>query len=129
MTDPGWLDSDSGDTFEEDRVRHRRRGRLLGFAVSVSLWVLSVVPLARESIDGREGVAAVAVYLVVGVLSLGTAAVLRSVYAVLSKRRRFWSPWLFLIAAVVAVTGYAVQSAGDEAVPIAVASARVSRTH
>jgi hypothetical protein len=129
MTDPGWLGSDSGDTFEEDRVRHRRRGRLLGFAVSVSLWVLSVVPLARESIDGREGVAAVAVYLVVGVLSLGTAAVLRSVYAVLSKRRRFWSPWLFLIAAVVAVTGYAVQSAGDEAVPIAVASARVSRTH
>jgi hypothetical protein len=75
--------------------------------------------MARESIDGRQGAAVVAVYLAVGALSLGAAAVIRGIYALLRKLR-FWSPWVFVIAAVLAIAGYAVQSAGEEVVPVAV---------
>jgi hypothetical protein len=46
--------------------------------------------MARESIDGRQGAAVVAVYLAVGALSLGAAAVIRGIYALLRKLR-FWS--------------------------------------
>ncbi len=131
MDDPGQSftggDSHHRQTFEEDRAKRRHRGRLLGYASCIALWLLSVVPLARDATDAREGWDVVPVYLVAGAISLGIAAVIRSVYALLRERRRFWSPWLFLLAAVLAVAGYAVQSAGDEAVPIAGASAQESR--
>jgi hypothetical protein len=103
----------NGRTYEERRDRRR----LVGFSVCIPLWVLSVVPLARESLDGRESVDALLVYLAVGALSLGAAAVTRGVYVMLAKRRLWLSPWVFLIAAVMAITGYAVQSAGEE-VPV-----------
>ncbi len=127
MDDPGKSTFVDRDTYAEDRTRRRHRGRLLGFALCIALWLLSVVPLARDATDAREGWDVVPVYLVSGAISLGIAAVIRSVYALLRERRRFWSPWLFLLAAVLAVAGYAVQSAGDEAVPIAGASAQESR--
>ncbi|CAN5185547.1 MAG: hypothetical protein H0U82_03075 [Actinobacteria bacterium] len=111
------LTSTEDEKYLADRRRRRHRGRLVGFLVCVALWVLSVVPLARESIDGREGAAVVAVYLAVAGLSLGVAAVIRGIYALLRKQR-FWSPWVFLIAALLAVAGYAIQSAGEEVVPI-----------
>ena len=111
--------------WDDDR-RRRLRGRLVGFSVCIPLWLLSLVPLARESMDGREGAAAVAVYLAVGAVSLGVAAVIRGIY-VLLKERQFWSPWVFLIAALVAIVGYAVQSAGEEAIPIASITAREPR--
>lgn len=104
----------SSDRTYEDQ---RRTRRLVGFSVLLPLWVLSVVPLARESMDGRESTDAVLVYLAVGAITLGVAAVIRGVYASLA-RPRFWSPWVFLIAAVVALAGYAVQSAGEE-IPVA----------
>jgi hypothetical protein len=107
------------ETYAEDRRTRRRRNRLVGFLVCIALWLVSVVPVARESIDGREGAAAVAVYLAVGALSLGVAAVIRGIYALLM-RRRFWSPWVFVLAALLAIAGYAIQSAGEEVVPIAV---------
>jgi hypothetical protein len=119
MDDHGRLSSGEEDTFAEDRTRRLRRGRLLRFALCITIWALSVIPLARDSIDGREGARIVAVYLVVGALSLGLAAVIRGVYVLVATRRQFWSPSLFLIAAVLAVMGYAVQSAGEEVVPIA----------
>ena len=122
MDDPGKRTSVNRDTYAEDRTRRRHRGRLLGFALCIALWVLGVVPLARDATDGREGWDVVPVYLVAGAISLGIAAIVRTVYALLRQRRRFWSPWLFLIAAVLAIMGYAVQSAGDEAIPIARAS-------
>ena len=127
MDAPGKRTSVDRDTYAEDRTRRRHRGRLLGFALCIALWVLSVVPLARDATDAREGWDVVPVYLVAGAISLGIAAIVRTVYALLRPRRRFWSPWLFLLAAVLAVGGYAVQSAGDEAVPIAGASAQESR--
>ena len=131
MNDPGQSfsggDSRDRQMFEQDRAKRRRRGRLVAYGLCIALWVLGVVPLARDATDAREGWDVVLVYLVAGAISLGIAAVIRSVYALLRKRRRFWSPWLFLIAAVLAVAGYAVQSAGEEAVPIAGASARESR--
>ena len=115
-----------GDTYAADRRRRLQRGRLVGFAVFVPVWVLSVVPLARDAVDEREGAAVVAVYLVAGAFSLVIAAVIRGLYVVLTKRR-FWSPWVFLMAAVVAIASYTVQSAGDEVVPFAAAAALGSR--
>jgi hypothetical protein len=104
-------------TYWEDRKRRLRRGRLVGFAVCIPLWALSMVPLARESMEGREGVL---VYLTVGAISLGVAAVIRGVYALLTKRP-FLSPWIFVMAAFVAIAGSAVQGAGE--VPVADISA------
>ena len=126
MEDSGRLSSGEEDTFAKDRLRRLRRGRLLRFALCIALWALSVVPMARDSVDGREGARVAAVYLVVGALSLGLAAVIRGVYVLVATRRQFWSPSLFLIAAVLAVMGYAVQSAGEDVVPIAGALVRVS---
>ena len=112
-------------TYVEDRRRRLQRGRIVGFAVGIALWMVSVVPLARESIDEREGAAVVGVYLAVGAITLGAAAVVRGVYALLRKQR-FWSPWIFVMAALLAIVGYAIQSAGEEVVPLTVASARES---
>jgi len=112
--------SGSGDSYAADRRSRLRRGRLVGFAVGVPLWVVSTVPLARESMDGREGADRVLVYLGVAALSLGVAAVIRGVYVMVMKRR-FWSPWLFPLAALVAIIGYTVQSAGEEEVPFSAA--------
>jgi hypothetical protein len=118
MDDPGSQFTPSDDEqYVDDRRRRRQRGRLVGFSVCVALWVLSVIPLARDATDGREGANVVVVYLVAGALTLGIAAVIRAAYALLRKRP-FWSPWVFLIAAVLAMAGYAVQSAGDEVIPI-----------
>jgi hypothetical protein len=103
--------SRDGETFAEDRRRRLRRGRLVGFFVCIALWVLSVVPLARESTGGREGAGAVAVYLAAGAITLGVAASIRGIY-VLLRKLQFWSPWVFLLAAVLALAGYVVQSAG-----------------
>jgi cation transport ATPase len=120
MDDPGPVTPTPGErwqAYEKDRAGRRLRRRLVGFLVTVPIWVVSVVPLARESIDGREGARAAAVYLAAGAFTLGIAAVIRGLYALLRKRH-FWSPWLFVVAAVVAVLSYSVQSAGDEVVPI-----------
>lgn len=111
----------SRQTFWDDQKRRLRRGRLIGFAICVPLWVLSMVPLARESMEGRE---AVLVYLTVGAFSLGVAAAIRGVYVLLTKRR-FLSPWIFVVAALVALMGSAVQGAGE--VPIGEASALESK--
>jgi hypothetical protein len=96
-------------TYWEDRKRRLRRGRLIGFALCIPLWALSMIPLARESMEGREGVL---VYLTVAVISLGVAAVIRGVYVVLTKRP-ILSPWIFVMAAFVAIAGSAVQGAGE----------------
>jgi hypothetical protein len=61
MDEPG-----SQFTYEADRKRRLRRNRLVQFCVCIALWVVSVVPLARESMPGREGASAVAVYVAVG---------------------------------------------------------------
>jgi hypothetical protein len=111
------------EAYEKDHQARLYRGRLVGFSVLIPLWVLSLVPLARESMDGRGGTDAVAVYLAVGAVSLGVAAVIRGAHVVLAKRHRtLWTPWVFLIAAFVAIVGYTVQSAGEVA-PVAGASA------
>jgi hypothetical protein len=108
----------------EDR-RPRLNRRLVGFSLFIPLWVLSIVPLARESMDGRGGADAVLVYLIVGAICLGIAALIRGLYVVPMKRR-FWSPWLFVLAAVVSLAGYVVQTGGEEIVPVT-ASVQESR--
>jgi hypothetical protein len=105
------------ETFWAERKARLRRRRLAGFAVCVPLWALSVVPLARESLEGRDGAGALAVYLVVGALTLGVAAVVRGLYVLLTKRR-ILSPWVFVMAAGVALVGLAVQGAGEVPAPV-----------
>jgi cation transport ATPase len=105
------------ETYAEDRKAGFERRRLVGFSVLIPLWVLSIVPIARESMDGRDGANAVLVYLAVGAISLGVAAAIRGLYVLLTKRR-FWSPWVFLLAAVVAIVSYSVQTAGEEVPPV-----------
>ena len=119
MEDPGSSPASDGiDTYEEDRTTRLHRNRVVGFSLCILLWVLSVVPLARESMDGREGARSVAVYLAVAAISLVTAAVIWGLYALL-RGRRLWSPWVFLIASVLAIAGWVVQSAGEKEIPIA----------
>jgi hypothetical protein len=114
MEEPGpqLTPSDEGETFAESRTRRLQRNRLVGFFLCIALWVLSVVPLARESMHGREGAGAVAVYLAVAAITLGVAAVIRGMYILLTRRHFWWSPWIFLIAAVAAISIFLAQSAG-----------------
>ena len=127
VTDAGshFRTEDGDQSYADERRIRRRRVRLAWFAVSVPLWVLAVVPLARDSMDGRGGAELVLVYLAAGAVSLGAAALIRGVYVALMNRQ-LWSPWLFLIAALLAITTYGVQSAGDEEVPLASAPLGVS---
>jgi hypothetical protein len=102
-------DRRDGRTYEDDRTKQLQRRRLVGYALSIALWLTSTIPLARlASDDGGAGVAAI--YLAAG---LGVALAIRGVYA-LTTRRRFLSPWLFVIAAILAITSYGIQTAGDE---------------
>ena len=88
----------------------------MGFAVCVAVWVLSVVPLARDATDGeRRGCRCCLPRC--GAISLGAAAAIRGVYVLLRQRRQFWSPWLFVLAALLAVMGYAVQTQGTKRLP------------
>jgi hypothetical protein len=120
--------SSSGDTdtYLKDRRTRLHRNRVVGFSLCILIWVLSVVPLARESMNGREDAGSIAVYLAVAAISLGVAAVIRGLY-VLIRKRRYWSPWLFLIASVLAIAGWVVQSAGEKEIPIAGTPAPDSR--
>jgi hypothetical protein len=115
---------DSRAAYEDDRKSRIHRNRFIGFLLCFALWVLSVVPLARESMHGRDGAGAVAVYLAVGAITLAVAAVIRGIYVLLTKRNIWWSPWVFVVAAVVAVSIYLVQSSG----PGGLISAPATRT-
>jgi len=103
---------DRRDAYAKDRKSRLRRKRSIWFLLCFALWVLSVVPLARESMHSREGAGAVAVYLAVGAITLAVAAVIRGIYVLLTKRNLWWSPWVFVLAAVVAISVYLVQSSG-----------------
>ncbi len=113
-------------SFADRHETSRRRRRLVGLSVFVPLWVLSLVPLARHSMDGREGTDAVLVYLVVAALSLGIAAAIRGGYVLVTKHH-FWSPWVFVLAVGLALCGYSVQSAGPEPIPLESAPAAADR--
>jgi hypothetical protein len=110
-------------SYADDRAKRLRRSRFVRYAVFGSLWALSAVPLARETTDGGESGSLVLAYLAVAAVSFGIAAVIRGVYVLLTKRRLFWSAWVFVIATILATAAYMVQSAGEEAVPFPAASA------
>jgi hypothetical protein len=99
-------------TYEKDRSKRLQRGRVVGFSVCIALWLLSAVPLARLSSDEGGGAGVTAAYLAAG---LGIAVVVRGLYS-WRTGRPFWSPWLFLVAAALAIISYGVQSAGEKAV-------------
>jgi hypothetical protein len=95
--------------YEEDRTKRLQRRLLVGYSLCIALWLMSTIPLARLSSDEGGGLAVAAVYLAAG---LAVALVVRGVYT-MRTRRPFWGPWLFVIAAILAITSYAIQSAGD----------------
>ncbi len=109
---------EDGRAYEEARTLRLRRNKVVGYAATVLLWLLSAVPLARLASDEGGGAGVATVFLAVG---LGIAILLRAIYA-RWRGRAFWSPWLFVIAAVLAIASYGIQSAGDRA-----ASQSVSR--
>jgi hypothetical protein len=124
--DSQFIASSSGRSYAEDRMIRARRGRLARYALFIPIWVLSVIPLAREISDGREGAAVVLAYLAVGAISLGIALAIRGVYYVLTTKKQFVAPLVFLIAAIMPLAGYAVQTAGYEEAPVAAAAAQES---
>jgi hypothetical protein len=98
-------------SFTEERRRSRRRSRIVKFAVCVPLWALCAVPLAREIAD-RGGGDAILAYLAVAAVSLGIAAAIRGVYVLVTKRTLL-SPVVFVLASVLAIASYGVQTAGE----------------
>ncbi len=98
-------------TYAADRATRRHRGRLGGFSVCTALWLLSAVPLALYVDDGG-GAGLVALYVAVAAVGLVGAIAVRGLYSWL-RRRQVWSPWIFAFAAVLAIVGYVVQSAGN----------------
>ncbi len=109
--------------YVEDQRTRRRRGRIVRFAIVIPLWMLSVIPLAREISDGREVVLA---YLAVGAVGIGIVIALRGVYVLLTRGKPIWAPSAFLIAAVLGLAGYVVQTGGEAEVPIASAAVHES---
>lgn len=104
-------------TYAEERLTRLHRGRVVGLSVCIGLWLLSAIPLARLSSDDGGGVGVAVAYLAAG---FGIALATRGIYALLRKRT-FWSPWLFVTAAVLAILSYTVVSAGEKvAGPVAV---------
>jgi hypothetical protein len=118
-----YIATSNGRSYAEDERTRRRRGRLARFAIFVPLWALSAIPLAREISDGREVVLA---YLAVSAASLGVALALRGIYVLLTRRKKILAPSAFLIAAVLAMASYVVQTGGEEEIPIAGAAAQES---
>jgi hypothetical protein len=118
-----YIATSNGRSFAEDESTRRRRGRLARYGIFVPLWALGAIPLAREISDGREVVLA---YLAVGAASLGVALALRGIYVVLTRRKKIFAPSAFLIAAVLAMASYVVQTGGEEEIPIAGAAAQES---
>jgi hypothetical protein len=110
-------------TYAEERRTRLRRGRFVGFSVCIALWLLSAIPLARLSSDDGGSVGVAVAYLAAG---FGIALVTRGIYALL-KKRTFWSPWLFVTAAVLAITSYGVVSAGEKVDPVAAAALTLIR--
>jgi hypothetical protein len=118
-----FIATSSAGSYAEDQRARLLRGRLVRFAIFIPLWVLSVIPLAREISDGREVVLA---YLAVGAVSLGIVFAIRGVYVLLMRRKHIWAPSAFLIAAVLAMASYVVQTGGEEEIPLAGAAAQES---
>ena len=105
-------------TYQEDRAKSLHRRRIMGYAFCIALWLISAIPLARLSSDNGGGTGVTAVYLAAG---LAVAVAIRGIYT-LTTRRGFWSPWLFAIAAFLAIMSYGIPSGGDE--PFRPAAAR-----
>jgi hypothetical protein len=103
------LTTDDGQTYADERMARRRRNRVVGYVVCIALWLLSAIPLVRLSSEDGGGTAVAAVYLAAG---LGLAVLVRAIYVLLT-RRAVLSPWLFVTAALLAITSYGVLSAGE----------------
>jgi hypothetical protein len=106
------------ENYAEERRMRLSRNRFVGFSVCIALWLFSAIPLARLSSDDGGGAGVAVAYLAAGI---GIALLTRGIYALL-KKRTFWSPWLFVTAAVLAIMSYAVVSAGEKIDPVVAAA-------
>ena len=98
-----------GQTYADVRMARRHRNRVAGFLVCGALWLLSAIPLVLLSSEDGGGTGVAVVYLAAG---FGLAVLVRAIYALL-KRRAVWSPWVFVIAALLAFTSYVGLSGGE----------------
>ena len=98
--------------------RRRDRRRTVGYVVSVTLWVVALLPLAAKSIEEGGGlrsieegggIQVIGAFAGAVVFSLGVAALIRFGYTRI-RRRPVMSPWLFLLGAVIAVLSLAGRS-------------------
>ncbi len=103
------ITTDDRQTYADERMARRRRSRVAGFLLCVALWLLSAIPLVRLSSEEGGGTGVAVVYLAAG---FGLAVLVRAIYALLT-RRAVLSPWLFVAAALLAITSYGVLSAGE----------------
>ena len=103
-------DNREGRMYEDDRTKRLHRRRVVAYALFFALWLISAIPLARLSSDDGGGAGVAAVYLAAG---FAVALAIRGIYT-LTTRRPFWSPWLFAIAAFLAIMSYGITSAGTE---------------
>lgn len=71
---------------------------------AVAIWVVTVLPLGTHLETGPLGAA---------IISLGAAALIRGGYVLFRRTQRFLSPWLFVIAALVALLATAGQTANE----------------
>jgi hypothetical protein len=109
------------------QMRTERRKRIAWFAVGGVLWALALIPLARELTEGGA-TEIVFTYLSLAAASLAVAAAIRLLYKLLTKKPVV-SPFLFILAAFLAIVGYVVHTAGAPVEPIASPAAQVEQAH
>lgn len=88
--------------------RERRWPRDAAYALTVALWILGVIGLGQQ-LGPPVG------FVSASIVTFGLAAVIRAAYASW-KKRRFWSPWVFGLAALLAFMSYSglVSSENEE---------------
>jgi Uncharacterised protein family UPF0547 len=108
-------------------AKTRNWGRIAFYAIGILLWLITVLPLAAALTDEGEGSAeGTGAYVGAIIASLGVAGLIRLVYTFIRKRR-FMSPWIFVIAAVLAILSTVGQQNSEEARAAATLHIRMAR--
>lgn len=125
-SDSEFTASDSG-AYLELQIRTERKKRIAWFTVWGVLWALALIPLARELTEGGA-TEIVFTYLSLAAATLAVAAAIRLIYKLLTKKPVV-RPMLFALAALVAILGYVVHTAGAPVEPITSPTSELEQAH